>query len=641
MKKLVLILTLVLCGGAYSFGQGTTCLLSTLLVQNGACGSGTISDATLEAGVNSTNVCGSGQNIQREGWFSFVATSTAVTISANASNRNLTLQVFSGTCLGLTEIGCSNATTTNGAQTEVVNLTGLTIGLTYFVRIGNITANNMNLNTLCITSAAPPANDNPCSAIAISGGGACSYYNGTNAFATASVGVPAPGCAGYSGGDVWFTATVPASGNITFDTQTGTMLDGGMAIYSGTCGALTLLACDNDNSANGAMPMIALSGQTPGATLYIRIWENGNDNNGTFGVCAYDPTTPATNCTGAIGVCNDASFAGNSSGFGTQELNASNQGCLSTFEHQTTWFAFSPALTGTIQLTINPVAGAVDYDFAIWGPYPPGTGCPVTSTPLRCSYSSATTPTGLLTGAGDNTEGAGGDAWVNSIVVTAGDIGMIYYLVVDNFTANTTAFTLDWGLSPNNMLDCTPPLPVELAIFNAEPEGEWNKVYWNTLTETNCSHFIIDRSSDGINYEYLGRRDGHGNTNNPQSYYLYDPKPAAVTYYKIRQVDFNGHETSYGPVVVVNSDVSKFSVQSVYPNPAEESFFIDVYSKDALPAEIVIFNSVGQMVYNKTSEIEGTVKLEIPSSTWMPGIYTVKITNEKHQFQQIEKVIIK
>ena len=98
----------------------------------------------------------------------------------------------------------------------------------------------------------PPSNDEPCNATPLTVNTTCSYVNGTNALATASAGVPAPGCAGYSGGDVWFTAIVPASGNLYITTQANVMTDGGMAIYSGTCNNLTLIKCDDDGSPNGS-----------------------------------------------------------------------------------------------------------------------------------------------------------------------------------------------------------------------------------------------------------------------------------------------------------------------------------------------------------------------------------------------------
>jgi hypothetical protein len=65
-----------------------------------------------------------------------------------------------------------------------------------------------------------------------------------------------------------------------------------MAIYSGNCGALTLIECDDDDSDNGFMPMIDRSGLTPGSTIYIRFWEYQNNNNGTFSICAWAPTPP-------------------------------------------------------------------------------------------------------------------------------------------------------------------------------------------------------------------------------------------------------------------------------------------------------------------------------------------------------------
>ncbi|MFM7710917.1 MAG: hypothetical protein ACKO5C_08385, partial [Ferruginibacter sp.] len=127
--------------------------------------------------------------------------------------------------------------------------------------------------------AQAPPNDNCNNAIALPVGTACNYVQYTNANATASNNAPAPGCASYSGGDVWFTAVVPAGGSLIINTNTGVVTDGGMALYTGTnCNNLTLVTCDDDGSANGLMPMISQTGLTPGTTVYIRFWEYGNNN---------------------------------------------------------------------------------------------------------------------------------------------------------------------------------------------------------------------------------------------------------------------------------------------------------------------------------------------------------------------------
>lgn len=131
-------------------------------------------------------------------------------------------------------------------------------------------------------------NDECATAITLTVNTSCIFSTYSNATATTSstVGTPDPACGSYSGGDVWFKAVVPANGILVLDSQTGSMLDSGMALYSGTCGALTLIECDDDDSANGAMSYINRSGLTPGSTVYIRFWEFGNNNNGTFSICA-------------------------------------------------------------------------------------------------------------------------------------------------------------------------------------------------------------------------------------------------------------------------------------------------------------------------------------------------------------------
>lgn len=143
-----------------------------------------------------------------------------------------------------------------------------------------------------------PSNDNCTGAIALTVGSSCSFATYTTTNATASTvpsTPPAPGCANYLGGDVWFSAVVPATGVLDIDTNTQVITDGGMAVYSGACAALTLISCDDDSSANGLMPYLHLTGLTPLTTVYIRFWEYGNDNPGTFDICVSSPspcTTP-------------------------------------------------------------------------------------------------------------------------------------------------------------------------------------------------------------------------------------------------------------------------------------------------------------------------------------------------------------
>ncbi len=233
-------------------------------------------------------------------WYSFVATNTIHTVSLSGVTGTATamaMAVYSGaSCAALTGMQCGTGNT--------LIQSGLTVGQTYYVRVWTTatTTGYANFNICVSTPPPPPANDDPCAAITLTATATCTYQTFTTASATNSTGFPAPGCASFNGGDVWFQVTVPASGALIFDTQTGVITDGGMAIYSGDCNTMTLIECDDDDSPNGLMPRIERTGLTPGSTIWIRVWEYGNDNPGTFGICVtFPPPPPANdNCSGAV-----------------------------------------------------------------------------------------------------------------------------------------------------------------------------------------------------------------------------------------------------------------------------------------------------------------------------------------------------
>jgi len=171
------------------------------------------------------------------------------------------------------------------------------------------------LLTLFIPQYVSAQADNCNQAAEITVSTACTFSTYTNATATNSTTTPLPACGSFSTAceDVWFTVTVPASGHLIIDTQTGGITDGAMAIYTGTnCNSLTLVECDDDDSDNGLMPKIDISTIAAGTTVYIRFWQHGGDVTGTFGLCAYDGdaggSTNSALCNGADPFCTGTTY---------------------------------------------------------------------------------------------------------------------------------------------------------------------------------------------------------------------------------------------------------------------------------------------------------------------------------------------
>lgn len=206
--------------------------------------------------------------------------------------------------VNVTDLGNGSPVITDGTSTWPVSAVGAqNVGPFAFGAPVNLTILhgadslcNLTLGTFNYAGC-PPVNDE-CSNATVLTPGAVFGTNplvGNNVFATASSGAPAPGCASYSGGDVWYQVTVPASGSITVETNNNSsnITDTGMAVYSGTCGSLTLVECDDDDSGDGNFSLISLSGRTPGEVLLVRVWEYGGGTEDTFQVSAYDASLSA------------------------------------------------------------------------------------------------------------------------------------------------------------------------------------------------------------------------------------------------------------------------------------------------------------------------------------------------------------
>lgn len=147
---------------------------------------------------------------------------------------------------------------------------------------------------LTVAPPPPPANDECATATPLIPGGtfATNPLTGTSINATSDTLVPT--CQTTVANNVWYSVVVPASGSVTIETQvTGSgYTDSVVVAFSGTCGSLTEIGCDDDGGAgaNNLMSILSLTGQTAGSTIYVSVWRYnaGAGVDGTFTISAYD-----------------------------------------------------------------------------------------------------------------------------------------------------------------------------------------------------------------------------------------------------------------------------------------------------------------------------------------------------------------
>ncbi|KQS33293.1 T9SS type A sorting domain-containing protein [Dyadobacter sp. Leaf189] len=156
-------------------------------------------------------------------------------------------------------------------------------------------------------------------------------------------------------------------------------------------------------------------------------------------------------------------------------------------------------------------------------------------------------------------------------------------------------------------------LPVTLIYFKGKQEKASNVISWKTASETGNKGFEIEKSSDSRTFESVGFIDGGGDSREDRSYHYTDLNPFRITYYRLKQLDYDGR-SDYSKIIMVKNEPEL----SVYPNPARDYITVSGLSKHE---ELSIFNMRGELVLKQQTGISKPVNI----SGLPVGVYTLKI----------------
>jgi hypothetical protein len=186
------------------------------------------------------------------------------------------------------------------------------------------------------------------------------------------------------------------------------------------------------------------------------------------------------------------------------------------------------------------------------------------------------------------------------------------------------------------------PLPVELLSFTADV-APLNTVQlkWITASETNNSHFIVEKSQNAVDYTFVGRIQGSGTSSLMHSYNLIDSNPfEGTSYYRLTQTDYNGVTESFDPIAVNISRTS--SLVNIYPNPSSYASTAEISSTVNQSADLQLIDMEGRIVYRfKADLVKGLNKVLVPTSGIPQGNYILSISTTKGQREHLPLIIQK
>ena len=180
------------------------------------------------------------------------------------------------------------------------------------------------------------------------------------------------------------------------------------------------------------------------------------------------------------------------------------------------------------------------------------------------------------------------------------------------------------------------PLPVELLYFKATCDKGSTRLDWATASETNSSHFIIQRSSDATTWTDLGRVAAAGHSHRVTEYTFSDQRPATegTTYYRALQFEQDG--TRHELPLATSEPCSGGGGIRLFPNPTEGMLFVDLSAMKALGGTLVLLDASGRT--RITARVEGTTQ-QLDLQGLAIGSYVLQILDEEGAVLGVEQVI--
>ncbi len=164
--------------------------------------------------------------------------------------------------------------------------------------------------------------------------------------------------------------------------------------------------------------------------------------------------------------------------------------------------------------------------------------------------------------------------------------------------------------------------PVELTSFEARATETSQRQ--TILTFSNASHFVIEHSTDGKEFQEIGSLSAHGTTTEPHSYEFTHEEPApGNNYYRLRMEDYDG-SFKYSSVEVVH--LGEEGGLRILPNPVQNDFtvLLDEPTEGSLQASL--FDLSGNALYQAVYDAE-TTDFTVPTSSLQTGIYHLKLVD--------------
>ncbi|MEO9966031.1 MAG: T9SS type A sorting domain-containing protein [Reichenbachiella sp.] len=246
---------------------------------------------------------------------------------------------------------------------------------------------------------------------------------------------------------------------------------------------------------------------------------------------------------------------------------------------------------------------------------------------LRFGSNNGNTSSLVLSAASSITLESGAEIEANTLGTSTGPE------ITINIGGNETWDGSDGDIIDEGIMDETTTdgsLPIGLLSFEGVQKEDHILVSWATAWEENNDYFALEKSLDGVHFSELQTIVGAGNSLVTQ-YYTYQDElsNAAIVYYRLRQIDYDGKFEEFEAISVRLSGMLKDQLM-IYPNPTDD-FALLTGIVDEL-SSLKVYDLSGTQVYPQI--ISTASSIQISFVDLLPGSYILRTATQSLRIQR-------
>ena len=185
------------------------------------------------------------------------------------------------------------------------------------------------------------------------------------------------------------------------------------------------------------------------------------------------------------------------------------------------------------------------------------------------------------------------------------------------------------------------PLPVNIASMNVNCSGLYPSLNWTTVSEQDASHFVIQQSADGRSWSELGTTAASGNSDKTLRYSFSLENMSAVSQYvRLILQNKDASRQAFAPLAVCRKSLQKEAF-TLYPNPTEGAFIIDLKNTIDGTMSVRVLNSMGVEVAQQLHNAARSNRVKMDLTGFATGIYQVLVGTDGEAPAQSFKVLVK